>query len=128
MTYKNLSYYKYYRTTLLQSLFPNEADTIGAVTFKEGKLKGVKGKLWHDRVELVFTKDFLEKYPNVIEHFKANLTTIEEYAEVVVDATKIIAEPKGKFNFQDSELGMRQRAAYYVMILQIMLKEITNTI
>ncbi len=128
MAYRNISLYKADRTRLLKLMYPDEKVAIGKVTFKNGIFTGITGRLWLDKISIIFSDDILVKHNDLIKTLSREMLVLGSMCELIEENKSITLFPIGKNDFQDSKIGMQLRAAVYVLILDLSLKIIAKQI
>jgi|UniRef100_UPI00404B1EC6 hypothetical protein len=127
MPYLNISYYKSQRTKLLKLVYPNDNWIgIGKIIFKQTNYKGITARLWRDQIEILFDDTFLDCNPEFLNQAAIKLDILSENFEYKIRSNRITILPIGRNEFPDTKIGMKNRAALYVLTLVISLKAILN--
>ena len=126
MAYSNISFYKSRRSTLLQLMYPDEWSSIGKVVFKNSIYKGITVRLWHDEISITFGDYIIDSHDDLMKKIAQEMVVLSSMCEYKIGIMLITLIPIGRNNFEDTELAMQQRAALYILILDLCLKLISK--
>lgn len=121
---KNISFFKAYRTSLLQKLYTDENYiSIGRVRFTKPPYEGLDLKLWKDRIYIEYNKynDFKvsEETRDKLELLRDKMLDVFTCA---IWQRGVVINILNKDNFPDTKIGMKLRADYYVLIADMCLR------
>jgi hypothetical protein len=122
MGYHNISFYKARRSSLLKLMYPDEWSSVGKVVFKNSIYKGITVRLWQDEISISFNETIIESHDDLMNKIAKEMVVLSSMCEYKVSKVLIRLVPTGRNDFADTELGMQQRAALYILILDLCLK------
>ncbi|TXE08563.1 hypothetical protein ES711_08660 [Gelidibacter salicanalis] len=123
-SFQRISHYKSERSRLLQLLYPSASTNIGKVVFKEGANKGIVVRLSKDQIFIGFDKTFLNSRPNLNKDLTTKFKSLSNHMEYKIYEKSLVCIQLNKNSFEDTRIGIKQRAALHVLTLEPCLTQI----
>lgn len=96
----------------------------GKLKFKNGKFFGITARLWDDEIFILFDDNFAKNHPNISDNINYIYKNLNEVFDYSMENKTVLIKPISKISFQDTKRGMKQRASYYVLILDLCLQSL----
>ena len=125
--YKNISVFTDSLNQLIGILYPNHFLDIedNKLHFKLGNdLDGVIVNLYSKSIHLKLSYSFIRNHFAFQENIKLHLPEINTLFNYNVNLQHVYLYPNERDNFPDTTLGMEDRAAYFLRVLQVALGKI----
>lgn len=92
--------------------------------FKQDPDKGIVARLWKDQIFISFDEPFLNARPNLNKDLTTKFKSLGNHMEYMIYEKSLVCIPLNKNAFEDIRIGMKQRAALYVLTLELCLNQI----
>lgn len=125
--FKHEDHFKSHVNALLKHLYPQAKINQTTIEFTQEPYKGLTFVIYSDALHPFYNMDFKMKYPKMARSGEYNFEElVNTWFKVSGGSGKLYMYPRDRNMFEDSLLGMEQKAIYFVMIMEITLKWMIN--
>src|SRR5690606_4848269 len=125
--FKYKSHFYRHKNDLLKAIFP-EAEIVDKqiIRFKQPNFYGIIADVNSDSIHLEINSAFKKQHDWLKSNQNVRLEVVNTSFQYTASSGKGYLYPWDRDMFEDSELGMEQKAQYFVLVLQVCLNHIIN--
>lgn len=125
--FKNTEHFHYHKTELLKALFP-KAKIIDQrkIEFQDSKFSGIIADVTSNAIYLEVDPEFRKKHEWLRHNHRIRLELVNTPLQYTASSGKAYLYPFDRDMYEDSKLGMEQKAEHFVTVLLVCLNYITN--
>lgn len=121
--FKHERYFSIHVNALLKHLYPNALLKDNMISFREAPYMGITFKFYPTAIEANLSESFRALYPKFQKNGKNSFEQlVNTRLQWTGSSGKCYMYPFDRNMFDDSVLGMEQKAVFFVMIMEVVLK------
>mgnify|MGYP000294794634 CR=1 FL=1 len=122
--FKHLIVFKEHVESLLKVMYPNEVVSENDIICKSEHLVGVSAIIHPYHIYIDLNEAYINNSPIFKKKYMHKLDAINTTFDYRASSKRVYVYPKDRDEFPDTPLGMEQRAAFFVLVLELSLKHI----
>ena len=124
--FKNIDHFYNHLNELLRAIFPMAVINNRKIKFQSSKFYGIVGEIRSNALYLEIDSEFRGKYEWLRHNQRIRLVIVNTPFQYTASSGKAYMYPFDRDMYEDSKLGMEQRAEHFVIVMQVCLNYITS--
>lgn len=122
--FKNVEYFNKQKEELLSHLYPDAILNGNKIKFPSNMYDGITAEITAGSIYVYLNNEFKQSHSSLKENNAFELPLVNTRFSLTFSSGKGYMYPRDRSEFPDTELGMEQKAAFFVMVLQVCLAEL----
>lgn len=124
--FKHLKVFKSQVSSLIKLVYPQEEITEYTILFKSKERNGISAIVHPYHIYIDVSEAYVNATPILKKEYKHTLTAINTSFDYRPSSKRVYLYPLDRDEFPDTPLGMEQRAAFFIVVLEVCLKHLVN--
>lgn len=124
--FKNELHFHQHKIALIKQLYPEAIIKEKIIEFTNPEYVGIEAEITAGSLYVFLSREFRQQHPVLLQNQSFELPLLNTRFSSTGSTGKGYMYPRDRSEFPDTELGMEQKAIFFVMVLEMCLKQLSR--